>query len=173
MSKESLVRDLESLARFALEMGAVQARTIDPRSIVVRDWVRLKCQYGCGRFGRCLTCPPYSPTPERTRRILSGYSKAILIQVKDESIAAHDLVVKLERHAFLSGYYSAFGMIAGPCVRCEKCSIPTCSHPRLARPSLESSGIDVYETVRKNGFEINVLGSRADVPKYFELLLVQ
>jgi len=154
-------------------MGAVQAKIIDPRSIIVGDWVRLKCQYGCGRFGRCLTCPPYSPTPEQTRRILAGYSKAILIQVQDESIAAHDLVVKLERQAFLSGYYSAFGMIAGPCVRCEECSIPKCSHPRLARPSLESSGIDVYETVRKNGFEITVLGTHADVPRYFELLLVQ
>ena len=172
LSEKSSLRNLESLAELALEMGAAQAKIIDAKSIVVGDWVRLKCQYGCGRYGRCLTCPPFSPAPEQTRKILADYSKAILIQVRDESILAHDLIVKLEREAFLCGYYSAFGMISGPCVRCDICSISKCSHPRLARPSLEASGIDVYNTVRKNGFEIRVLGNRSDIPRYFELLLV-
>jgi len=78
LSEKSSLRNLESLAELALEMGAAQAKIIDAKSIVVGDWVRLKCQYGCGRYGRCLTCPPFSPAPEQTRKILAGYSKAIL-----------------------------------------------------------------------------------------------
>ncbi len=31
----------------------------------------VKCKYGCGAYGTRLTCPPYSPTPDETRRMLS------------------------------------------------------------------------------------------------------
>jgi predicted metal-binding protein len=173
MSRKRLDEDLKEFAELAVRMGAVDAKAIDPKSIVVKDWVRLKCQYGCGNYGKSLTCPPYSPTPEQTRKTLKGYSHAILMRVPDESIAAHDVIAKLERHVFLSGYHSAFGLVAGPCERCEKCNLRHCVYPRLARPSLESSGIDVYATARKNGFHIEVLKTRRQKPTYFGLLLVQ
>lgn len=172
-SVKRLGEDLKQFAKLAVEMGAIEAKIIDVGSIVVEDWVRLKCQYGCGNYGKSLTCPPYSPTPEQTRRTLKGYSHAILMKVPDESMAVHDMIAKLERHAFLSGYHSAFGLVAGPCERCEKCNLRHCVHPRLARPSLESSGIDVYTTARKNEFQIEVLKTRRQKPTYFGLLLVQ
>jgi predicted metal-binding protein len=172
-SMKRMDKDLKQFARLAVEMGAVDAKAIDAKSIVVKDWVRLKCQYGCGNYGKSLTCPPYSPTPEQTKKTLKGYSHAILMMVPDESMATHDIIAKLERHAFLSGYHSAFGLVAGPCERCEKCNLRHCVHPRLARPSLESSGIDVYATARKNGFKIEVLKTRRQKPTYFALLLVQ
>jgi|GEM_PF-4491282 len=31
----------------ALEMGITGARIIDPETVVVGNWVRLKCPYGC------------------------------------------------------------------------------------------------------------------------------
>ena len=173
MSKKRLDEDLKRFAELAVRMGAVDAKVIDPKSIVVRDWVRLKCQYGCGNYGKSLTCPPYSPTPEQTRKTLKGYSRAILMRVRDETIATHDMIAKLERHVFLSGYHSAFGLVAGPCERCEECNLQHCVYPRLARPSLESSGIDVYATARKNGFYIEVVKTRRQKPTYFGLLLVQ
>jgi predicted metal-binding protein len=173
MSGKRLDEDLKQFAELAVRMGAVDAKVIDPKSIVVKDWVRLKCQYGCGNYGKSLTCPPYSPTPEQTRKTLKGYSHAILMRVPDESTAAHDMIAKLERHVFLSGHHSAFGLVAGPCDRCEKCNLQHCVYPRLARPSLESSGIDVYATARKNGFHIEVLKTRRQKPTYFGLLLVQ
>jgi len=168
-----LNEDLKRFVALALEMGALEAKEIDPKSVVVRDWVRLKCQYGCGNYGRSLTCPPYSPTPEKTRQVLSGYSHAILMRLPDESTATHDMVAKLERHVFLNGYHSAFGLVAGPCERCEKCNLQHCVYPRLARPSLESSGIDVYATARNNGFDIKVVKTRRQKPTYFGLLLIQ
>jgi predicted metal-binding protein len=173
MSSKRLNEDAEDFVELAVRMGAVEAKAVDPKSIVVRDWVRLKCQYGCGNYGKSLTCPPFSPTPEQTRKALKGYSSAILMKVRDESISTHDMIAKLERHVFLSGYHSAFGLVAGPCERCKKCNLQHCVYPRLARPSLESSDIDVYATARRNGFHIEVLKTRRQKPTYFGLLLIQ
>ena len=105
--KDQFEEDLERFAKLAVRMGAVDAKVIDAKDVVVQNWVRLKCQYGCGNYGKSLTCPPYSPSPDQMRHVLSGYSYAILMRLPDESMATHDLVVKLERHAFLAGYYSA------------------------------------------------------------------
>jgi predicted metal-binding protein len=173
ISKVKFERDLGTFAKLAVEMGAVEAKVIDAKNVVVRDWVRLKCQYGCGNYGRALTCPPYSPTPEQTRRALKGYSRAILMRLPDESKKAHDIVANLERHAFLTGYYSALGFPAGPCERCKECNLKSCTYPRLARPSMEASGIDVYATARKNGFSIEVVKNRRQKPTYYGLLLVK
>jgi predicted metal-binding protein len=164
---------LEDLAKIALSMGAIDAEIIDSKSIALADWVRFKCQFGCGAYGQSLTCPPYSPSAEQMRRILSGYSTALLLRLPDESIATHDIVAKLERHIFLAGYHSAIGLPAGPCERCKKCTLEQCRHPRLARPSMEACSIDVYATARKNGFAINVRKTRDDEPTYFGLVLVE
>jgi len=171
--EEQLKEDLKHFAELAVSMGAVNAKVIDAKKVIVEDWVRLKCQYGCGNYGKALTCPPYSPTPGQMRRALKGYSRAILMRLPDESMDAHDLVAKLERHVFLEGYYSALGLPAGPCERCKKCNLNHCVFPRLARASMEASGIDVYATARKNGFRIEVLKNRRQKPTYFGLLLVK
>ena len=173
ISEEQFEKDLKHFTELALRMGAVEAKVIDAKNVITEDWVRLKCQYGCGNYGKALTCPPYSPTPQQTRQALKGYSHAILMTLPDESIMAHDIVAKLERHAFLEGYYSALGLPAGPCERCKKCNLKHCVFPRLARPSMEASGIDVYATARKNGFHIDVLKTRRQKPAYFGLLLVK
>lgn len=126
-----------------------------------------------GNYGKSLTCPPYSPTPEQMRRVLTGYSRAILLRLPDEWVETHDMVAKLERHVFLAGYYSALGLPAGPCERCEECNLKQCVYPRLARASMEACSIDVYATARKNGFHIEVLKTRRQKPTYFGLLLVK
>ena len=53
----------EQLAEMALKTGVQEARVIDPKTVVAAEWVRLKCQFGCDGFGKCLTCPPHSPAP--------------------------------------------------------------------------------------------------------------
>jgi predicted metal-binding protein len=173
IGEEQFEEDLKRFAKLAVEMGAVTAKPIDIKNIFVADWVRLKCQYGCGGYGKTLTCPPYSPSPEQTRRTLEGYSRAILMRLPDESMATHDIVAKLERRVFLDGYHSALGLPAGPCERCKKCNLKSCIYPRLARASMEACGIDVYTTARKNGFPIEVLKTRKQKPTYYGLLLVK
>ena len=173
LGKTASDQNLSSLLNTALEMGALEAKVIDAKSVVVSYWVRLKCQYGCGAYGKTLTCPPYSPTPAQMRQTLAGYTTAILIHVPDESAATQNMVANLERTAFLQGHYRAFGVALGPCERCEKCNLQHCTHPRQARPSMEACGIDVYATVRKNGYRIDVRKTQEEKPTYYSLLLVE
>jgi predicted metal-binding protein len=165
-------KSLEELCEIAIRLGAAEAKVIKAGDVVVRDWVRLKCQYGCDGYGKRLTCPPYSPTPEQMRRVLSGYNSAILLRFEPGWEKVHRVVASLEREAFLSGYYSAFGLTSGPCPLCKECNLKNCVHPELARPSMEACGIDVYATARGAGFKIDVVKTRREKPRYFGLLLV-
>lgn len=174
----SIEEDLNKFCQLAVQLGASDAKPIRAEDIVVRDWVRLKCQYGCDGYGSSLTCPPYSPTPEQLRKILEGYDWAILIRCgprKQESDrkSPREIVVKLERVVFLRGYYSAFGLGSGPCPYCSECNLKECVHPDLARPSMEACGIDVYATARRTGYNLRVVKNQDEKPTYFGLLLVQ
>ena len=72
-------------------------------------------------------------------------------------------VAELERELFMGGYYGAFGMSCGPCNLCEECEMTKpCAHPRLARPSMEACGIDVFATLRNVGLNIDVVTSRQE-----------
>lgn len=157
---------LDAYAEKAKTLGVSKAEIIDAKNVVVGNWVRLKCQYGCGLYGECLTCPPYSPTPDYTKKMIGEYSKGLLMQVEkihlvDRPRLRHTLrkiVADLERKIFLDGYYKAFGMASGPCRFCKTCDTnEPCKHPYKARPSVEACGIDVYQTARNCGFELEVV----------------
>ncbi len=153
------------------EAGAKHARLIDPRKVVTGEWVRWKCQFGCGGFGSSLKCPPRSPTPAQTRLMLDGYRRAVLFEAPRGGSTA--VAVALERALFLAGYYKAFGLGAGPCQLCGECAMEKgCRHPEQARPAMEACGIDVFATARKHGFEIDVVRGPDDPQHYFGLVLV-
>lgn len=59
---------------------------------------------------------------------------------------------------FLAGYYRAFQLFMDSCSFCKTFSGDrgTCEQPRMARPAPEAMGVDVYATVRRLGFYINV-----------------
>jgi predicted metal-binding protein len=155
----------------AKELGVKEARIIPAKSIVVAEWVRMKCQFGCDGFGQSLTCPPNAPTPDLTRRMLTYYEYAVLAH-GDEYTDIHALIPKLEQEIFLDGYYKAFGMGAGPCQLCEKCA-KFCRHPDKTRPSMEACGIDVYATVKSNGFPIKVLKTGDCKGNYYGIVLIE
>ena len=165
-------RSLRGFLQKVIDLGAREARIIDPRTVETAPWVRWKCQFGCGGYHSSLRCPPYSPTPEETRKVLDSYKRAILFEggrLDTKAIAA-----KMEREVFLSGYHKAFGLSHGPCRLCESCAFDEgCRHPAEARPSMEACGIDVYTTVRKHGFTIEVVKTRKDLQHYFGLILIE
>jgi len=78
----------------------------------------------------------------------------------------------LEQEIFLDGYYKAFGMGAGPCQLCSKCG-KFCRHPEKTRPSMEACGIDVYSTVRANGYPIKVVSSANCKGNYYGIVLIE
>ena len=73
---------------------------------------------------------------------------------------------------FLDGYYKAFAMGAGPCQLCTKCG-KLCRHAEKARPSMEACGVDVYSTVRANGFPIEVLKTNSCAGNYYGVVLIE
>ena len=128
---------IPELRQIALDSGANDLRLIATDIIKTAAWVRLKCRYGCKAYGKHLSCPPYSPTPDETEKILSDYEDAVLVEfvglpkettvdprhihhhLKDLILQVEAVIFNLERHAFLSGCYKAFGFGAYPCSLCE------------------------------------------------------
>lgn len=167
-------QSMERYAKKAVKLGARDAKPILAKTIVTASWVRIKCQFGCGGYGQCLTCPPNSPTPGETAGMLKNYRKAVLIHGDDHTDVTR-IAWKLEREAFLDGYYKAFAMGSGPCRLCKTCNLENkeCRHPDDARPSMEACGIDVYRTARNNGFPIEVVRNRNCAQNYYGVVLVE
>jgi predicted metal-binding protein len=173
-----MMETLEVHCRNALEMGIDEAKVIDPSSVATAEWVRMKCQFGCPNFGKGLCCPPYTPTPEVTRKVIDSYQKAILLHKNFSKAKTTEIfnesIVRLEMRIFLDGYYKAWSMGTGACRICKKCN-PTglCKHGSRARPSMEACGIDVYKTARDNEFPINVVRTHEEERNHFGLVLVE
>jgi predicted metal-binding protein len=165
---------LKFLCKKALKLGAKDCKIIYVSTVKTGAWVRNKCQFGCPEFGERLTCPPYAPRPEQTQKVLDSFKKAILIHC--ESGAKKDIsqiALEIEKEAFLAGYYKAWAMGAGPCRLCPSCDVKAlCRHGYKARPSMEACGIDVFKTVRNNGFTIKTLDSPHCKATYFALVLI-
>jgi predicted metal-binding protein len=164
----------ETLCRMATEKAGVKdAKIVSPSGVETAPWVRLKCQFGCDGYGQCLVCPPFTPTPEEMRKVLDAYRRAILIHFEaDAEIKA--MVAELEREIFLRGAWKAFGLGAGPCYFCKNCPVDEgqCRHAERARPAMEACGIDVFSTVKKAGFPIEVVRKARQCPNYYGLVLV-
>jgi predicted metal-binding protein len=167
----------------AEKFGVSWARLIHPKNVVVAEWVRLKCQYGCGRYGTCLTCPPFSPTPEYTRKMLAYYSRALIMlydvppgpkeKERNKRRKMRRQIASLEREIFLDGYYKAFAMASGPCNICKTCDTSQpCKFEDLGRPSMEACGIDVYATLANVGYKLEVVKSYDQLWHYSGLILI-
>ena len=153
--------------------GVTDACLISPSDVETAAWVRLKCQFGCGGYGLCLVCPPFTPTPEQMRKVLDAYHRAILIHFDSEA-DVKATVADLEHDIFLRGAWKAFGLGAGPCYFCKECPMEEgqCRQPERARPAMEACGIDVFSTVKKVGFPIEVVRAQCQRPNYYGLILV-
>jgi predicted metal-binding protein len=151
--------------------GAIRAEIISPSDVATASWVRWKCQFGCGGYGSTLMCPPHAPAPEETRKMLDEYRTGILFEGTYGN--TKKIAVRMEREIFLSGFQKALGLGAGPCRLCPSCAMGEgCRNPDRARPSMEACGIDVFTTVRKHGFSIEVVKTRDDPQHYFGLVLI-
>jgi len=170
---------LKPYAAMALRKGIDDALIIKASTVVTAPWVRLKCQYGCGLYGKGLCCPPRTPTPEQTRGILDSYNWALFLHrhwEKDYKKVDrfNDVLAGLERTIFLDGFSRAFAMGSGPCTRCANCNVSgQCLHPDKARPAMEACGIDVFSTARAHGLPIHVVRNHSEERDVYGLVLVE
>ena len=140
--RRELEEEIGKLTSLAREKN-VKTTVISTGSLVIAEWVRYKCRFGCKGYGKHLSCPPYAPSPGETRRMVAGYSTGVLVRfdgfpghedLKPEEIPddfhpffrdlilwGHTTIHLLEKTAFYDGFYKAFGFGPYPCIFCEHC----------------------------------------------------
>ncbi|RJP68586.1 MAG: DUF2284 domain-containing protein [Candidatus Abyssobacteria bacterium SURF_17] len=166
-------KNLKKLETFAKRQGAVLAKKISIENVVIDERVYYKCLYGCPSFGSSKMCPPNTPPPREFERALRSYQWAVLLKTRPHEI--NEIVVKVERQAFLMGHYLALGLRGGPCPLCPECTDPDepCRHPEKARPSMEALGIDVFATLKNAGIPTELKTSSEDEWFFYGLVLVE
>lgn len=166
-------KKLRYLSQFALDKGAQHTKIISVKTIVVSQWISLKCRYNCENYGKSNVCPPDSPQYDQIRSIISSYEKAILIQGNEKAVLTK-IAVETEKEAFFSGCYKAFAFGAGPCkLKPDMDPFEGYKDVEITRPLLDAVGIDSFQTARNNGFRIDVLYSPDIKPNYISLVLVE
>ena len=162
--------DLTPLIEKARELGAVDVAFLPASEVVVAHWVRLKCQFGCGDYGKYRTCPPYTPDAEEMKKILSEYNQVMLIKATGHNEAT-GVVVKLLGWLYSQGEFKAFPLGSGRCRLCETCNLENCKYPHMAYPSMEACSIDVFETIRRVGWRRDETGPNGQYMHFGAVLL--
>ena len=97
MTKADKIESLDFLRKQALELGAVEAKIIPVKKIVIEDRVVFKCKLGCEKYGKTLACPPHAPTPEEFRKIVSEYHYAMFMKFKTKVEGDSELIKYLSK----------------------------------------------------------------------------
>jgi predicted metal-binding protein len=174
--------ELEALI---LKHGYSDYKWIDPQKIIVSQWVRMKCMFGCGEYGNNASCPPNLPSVAECERFFREYGHAVIFRFEKKVAKPEDRhrwsqkvnakLSKLEREVFLCGYERVFLLYMDSCCICTECSgsRSQCKVPRISRPSPEAMAIDVYSTVRQFGFPIEVRTNYSQVMNRYAFLMIQ
>jgi predicted metal-binding protein len=175
-------KDLEALFE---KHGHTDFKWIDPKAIVVSQWVRMKCAFGCAEYGQNATCPPNVPTVSECRQFFDEYRTAAVFRFEKSvdkpedrhawSRGVNQGLAMLEREVFVAGYEKAFLLFMDSCSLCVDCpgTREECVNPRQARPSPESMAVDVFSTVRQLGYPIEVLSDYSQPMNRYAFLLVE
>jgi predicted metal-binding protein len=165
--------------------GYSDYKWIDPREIVVSQWVRMKCLFGCNEYGQTATCPPNVPSIPECERFFKEYKLAAIFHFEKTVKKPEDRfawtrkvnrkLLDLEKDIFLTGFQKAFLLFLDSCNFCGSCpdNKKKCKEPKLSRPTPEALGMDVYGTVRKIGYPIQVLSDYSQVMNRYAFLLIE
>jgi predicted metal-binding protein len=179
-----IMTDRKKLDSLFEKHGYTDFEWINTKNIVVSQWVRLKCIFGCKNYGRNASCPPTVPSVSECRQFFDEYETAVIFRFektvdKPEDRGAwskevNQRLLELEREVFLSGYQKAFLLVMDSCHLCADCSAirDACKNPKLPRPSPESMAIDVFSTVRQFGFPIEVLSDYTSPMNRYAFLMI-
>lgn len=155
----------EAMIEAAIACGAAKAQVIPLSQVATSAEFRKVCQSnGCGNYGRCWMCPPSVGDIEDLMARLHAYDQGLLYQTIariEDSFDIEGMLRAGDEHAQVSQRIQAAlaSRLAGPCLHltcggcrlCEVCAKrddQPCRHPDRALPSLESYGVDVYQTVK-------------------------
>ncbi|WP_373481788.1 DUF2284 domain-containing protein [Acetobacterium sp.] len=164
---------LQRLKHPILNIGFDDVLEITTDSVVVTEFAKNKCAFGCSS-ANLKHCQANEIPFEETSRLLSSYSRAFLIKGTPGTGEFQRKILEAERLAFTGGFHKAFAFWAGPCHICPSCDLEKpCLNTKNRRPSMEGSGIDVFQTVRNNGETLKTLATKDEFIKYYGLLLLE
>ena len=176
--------DKNQLEKLFNNHGFTDFKWIEPKKIIISQWVRFKCIFGCNSYGKNGTCPPNVPSIPECREFISEYKNIVVFHFEkklenpedrqDFSKNLNHKLLKLEREVFLLGNQKAFLLFMDECRICKDCpgNRVDCKNPKSARPNPESLGIDVFTTVRNIGYPIEVLADYSKTMNRYAFLLV-
>jgi len=169
--------------KYLNENGLSDFKWIDPKDIVVAQWVRVKCEFGCSDYGLG-ACPPNTPSVEECSIFFKEYNKGLIIRLTKSadrdnypsiwSLNMTGKLLDLEKKVFLQGHQKAFLLNQTCCATCSDCpgNRLECKDKNNSRPSPESFAVDVYQTVRNYGMEINVVDKNPSEINRIAILLI-
>lgn len=175
----------EKIEQKCIKHGFSDFKWIDPEKIVVSQWVRMKCLFGCNEYGQTATCPPNIPSVSECERFFRDYKEAIIFHFDKKVDKPEDRfawtrkinlkLLKLEREIFLSGFEKAYLLFLDSCNICQECpgEKEECKEPKMARPTPEAMCVDVYSTVRKMGYPIKVLSDYSQKMNRYAFLMIK
>lgn len=173
------------LEKLFKDHGFPDFKWIAAKDIVVSQWVRFRCIFGCPIYGKRGTCPPNVPSIDECRQMISEYSQVAVFHFEkkletpeDRKAWSKEVVLRLtelEKEVFLSGYYKTFLISFDSCGLCETCDADRmkCKNPKSARPGADAMGIDVYATARSIGYPIQVLKNYDEAMNRYAFLLIE
>jgi predicted metal-binding protein len=162
----------EALEKTALELGAAEAKIMDTKDVVFDARSHLKCRFGCNRWGKYWTCPPnLSISQETFMEGFKKYHKAIIIKTADPK-KGQDVALGIEKEAMLR-HGCGFAFALALCVQCDECSYPDpCRFPHLARPSMDTYGMDIGMTLEPLGFKVEFDKDGKLLPAWYSMVLL-
>ena len=175
-------KDLEEKFR---KHGFTDFKWFDPQKIVLAQWARMKCLYGCDEYGKTASCPPNVPSVSECERFFREYRRAVIFHFEKGVAKPEDRfawtremnlrLLKLEKEIFLSGYEKAFLLFMDSCNICAECTgkRELCKQPKMARPTPEAMAVDVYTTVRQLDYPIAVLSRYDQKMNRYAFLLIE
>ncbi|MHA1906532.1 MAG: DUF2284 domain-containing protein [Candidatus Thorarchaeota archaeon] len=179
---EQSLKDMEEIFQ---KYDFTDFKWIKPNEIVVSNWVRMKCTYGCPTYGECASCPPNVPSVSECRDFFDEYKDIAVFHFavdlekpEDRYDTIREITLKLlkvEREVFLSGNVKAFLLPADSCSLCKECvsARKDCKQPKLSRPPPEALAMDVFSSVRAVGYPIDVLKTKEDTMNRYAFLLIR
>jgi len=174
-------KELEALFR---ERGFGDFRWISAGDIAIAQWVRMKCQFGCPDYGKSVACPPNNPSVAECERFIGEYAEAVLFHFVKPAPEREERMkwsreinrglLAIEREVFLRGHQKAFVLLMGSCPECQECVArpEDCRRPGSTRPTPEGLGVDLFATVRKAGYALEVLRDRSQPMNRYAILLI-
>jgi predicted metal-binding protein len=175
----------KQLEELFFKHGFTDFKWIDPQNIVIAQWVRMKCMFGCKEYGKNACCPPNTLPVQECRSFFREYSQGVVFHFEkkfEKPEQRHEWtkginakLLSLERKVFWAGNPKAFLLFMDSCNLCTDCAEERvkCKNKRSARPTPEAMAVDVFSTVKALDYPIKVLENYSETMNRYAFLLVE